>query len=239
MKHTGSIAFEREVSEMKKILALLLALVLAAGLLPVQAEENGGFAWTQTFVGQEIAGSDCEQRFIYRLDMTKDGAPFQTLYFTRAEAKDGGIRLEDVNFDGYDDLVILYTLGSANASYTFFLYSPNEGRFTGESGISTWLSSYKLYPEKQLIYNYIHNSALTGLEQLLAWQDGRLRVIRELEIAENDEKPEELLLILRAPDGEDGMFIETLRRAYDIDAVLNAPASPLDADRQTLLWQGL
>ena len=223
---------------MKKITAILLCLMML-GVLPVQAEENGGFTWETALVGQEVAGRECESRCIYRLDVAKDGAPFQTLYFTRGERFEGGVHLEDMNFDGYPDLVILYSLGAANAVYIFFLYDPAGGQFacTGDTGIFYWLSAYTLYPDRQLILNYIHDSALTGTAQLFDWAEGRLRLIREVDIAYDETNREQLVLTVRERDGEWGELHETERRVYPIEEAVNGPA--LDEARDRLLWQGL
>ena len=236
--YAGPITSKKGESVMKKMTAMLFCLMML-GILPVQAEENGGFTWETALVGQEIAGSECAFHWIYRLDVAKDGAPFQTLYFTRGEMMEDGIHLEDMNFDGYPDLVILYSLGASNAAWTFFLYDPGIGQFTcaRDAGIFYWLSSYTLYPDRQLILNYIHDSALTGTTQLFGWEDGWLRLIREVEIAQDEENRGQMLLIVRERDAEWGELHETGRRVYPIDAAVNSLV--LDEDRDALLWQGL
>ena len=234
----GSKYMRKEESLMKKMMALLLCLMMV-GILPAQAEENAGFTWETALIGQEIAGSSCELRYIYRLDVAKDGAPFQTLYFTRGEKMDDGIRLADMNFDGYPDLAILYYLGASNAAYTFFLYDPEIGEFAcaGETGIFNWLSAYTLYPDRQLILNDIHDSALTGTTQLFRWEEGQLRLIREVEILHDPEDSQRLLLTVRESDGEWGELREIERRSYSVLDAVNSRV--LDEDRETLLWQGI
>lgn len=248
---------------MKKWIALLLTLVLSLSCLTALAAEKGepfrteeGYTLQITRLGMQKTGSDCISETLYQLDVAFPGQSdfSQTVYFSREgwygyegwntanEDLSGMVRLEDVNFDGYPDLVITYFTGATNASFSFFLWDNEAQQFTADNGIWVWLSNYTLYPEKQIVYNHLHNSAVENMEQVLRWEkdeEGKpqLKLIREVEIAGDVDNPDVYYLIEREPDTEYGNTKETYRQAYSAQEIMNSAAA-YDAETERL-WRGL
>ena len=247
---------------MKKWIAMLMVLALTACCLPAWAAEKGeafqtekGYTLQITRLGWQKAGSDCVEETLYQLDVALpgEGAFSQTVYFSREgwygsdgwngeDDLNGSAVVEDINFDGFPDLAITYSIGAANTAWTFFLWDEANRRFTADNGVWDWLSNYTLYPEKKIVYNFLHNSAAESVQQVYRWgtdEEGqpRLQLIREVEIAGDPENTEAYYLIEREPDSENGGLKETGRKAYTAAEIMNGTAV-YDAATEWL-WAGL
>ena len=112
---------------MKKFLTVLLFLMLTT--LPALAEIK---IETQVLGSQTIEKSDVS---ILRVDFSGD-KEIPSLYVLTESPwllKDdpNAIELQDVNFDGHDDLVLVTMAGASNTVYTFYLWDEEKGGGVG------------------------------------------------------------------------------------------------------------
>lgn len=232
---------------MKKFFALLLLLLFLAPAALGEAQfsfpTGEQFSIAAEWVGQQYRGADYAREKIFRLDIIREETKeiFQSLYVSTQDDFEGrpGIVAKDLDFDGYPDLDILYLLGASNSQHTFFFYNPNESAFEARNIGAIWLSNYTLYPEKQLVYNYIHDSAATGASEIYRWEDGRLRLVRRAEICFDEKSPMTLILSVREPDEDWGGTRETYRRSLDLNQAAAGAELALHQEMEKLLWQGL
>jgi hypothetical protein len=104
----------------------------------------------------------------------------QELYFN-ARAEEPGIEIEDVNFDGLDDLVIITGRWAKCDTALFYVYDPADGYvFVCETARDEGLMNYTLYPQYGLVGTHISNGS-AGLEHencLYRWEGNDLTCIR-------------------------------------------------------------
>ena len=164
---------------MKKLLALLTAcglMLLAAA--PALADAQ----ITAEVVGEQMSGYSTLQ--ILRIEV-QDGArqipPVYALTESTMLLGEGNIAtLEDVNFDGHDDLVVMTVQGASNACYTFYLWDEQAGAFQWFGGADLW--NYVLYPNQRAVLSQ-GTSGWAGLlheAEVYAWsEDGKeLHLVR-------------------------------------------------------------
>ena len=103
----------------------------------------------------------------------------QVLYFT-SEMEEPRFYQDDVNFDGFDDLVIMTVSGATNAWYTFFTYDPALAEYKHVLHYGAEFINYGTYPQYGIISSY-GKSGRAGLlhtEDLYRWEGSRLKLIR-------------------------------------------------------------
>lgn len=98
------------------------------------------------------------------------------------------ITFEDVNFDGWKDIVVLTISGASNGFYEFFVYDPalDEYLRVFHPGTDEGLCNYVLYPEEGIVGSHANNG-LAGAEHeehLYRWEGYTLKLIRSA-ISEN------------------------------------------------------
>lgn len=102
----------------------------------------------------------------------------QTIYFVAMEAEPF-ITREDVNFDGYDDLVVTVSRGATNCYYEFFVFT-GSGYVRAEHPGVEGIANYVLHPE----WGFVSSSANAGNagalyeDCLLRWEGSDLRLVR-------------------------------------------------------------
>lgn len=105
----------------------------------------------------------------------------QALYFTAAR-RDPDVSFEDVNFDGWDDIVVMTTLGASNAYYDFFVYDAvaDEYRLVSIPGEENGLCNYAFYPEYGIVATYANNGSAGACHEycLYRWNGMELELIR-------------------------------------------------------------
>lgn len=104
----------------------------------------------------------------------------QEIFFT-ASTKQPVITLEDVNFDGWDDIVVLLTPGAKNAYHTFFVYDEEYGDYCRTDGSDdAGLANYQLYPQYGVVSTYANggNAGLLHVRHLYRWEGNELLLIR-------------------------------------------------------------
>lgn len=115
----------------------------------------------------------------------------------------------DANFDGYMDFTYTYYHGANNATYGLYLWDEAEKRFV-ESG-EFW--GYGLSPDEKTrtVFNYIHSSAASGVQEIYRWEDGELVCVRTVEVDVSlDWDSQEL--VVRDWAGDEG--IEVYRKSF-------------------------
>ena len=139
---------------MKRITTVLLALLLAAS--SARAE----------IVGR--AGDD----YIHQW-MAPNG---QALYFVSPE-EEPYVHMEDVNFDGVEDVVASTIRGASNFGAEFFVWDGRAYVPVTHSGTDT-LVNYTLYPELGLVETNIQESWALHTKQLWRWHGTALELVR-------------------------------------------------------------
>lgn len=87
---------------------------------------------------------------------------------------------EDMNFDGYLDLKIASSLGSANAYYSCWLWDSNGQNFVYHEQLSR-LASPIFNPDVKTVYSFTHISAADSEETTYMWKGGRLWPVQIVE----------------------------------------------------------
>ncbi len=104
----------------------------------------------------------------------------QALYFT-ADLLEPMIEFEDVNFDGYDDIVITTGRYAKCDTARFYVYDPSgEYVLVRETALDEGLMNYALYPEYGLVGTHIANgdAGLCHETCLYRWEGNDLECIR-------------------------------------------------------------
>ena len=135
---------------MKKVflMILLLSLLTAAAMAEPQV--------TATVVGEQSvnSGEYAQELAILRLDIADGDTQIPSVYAVTQstwllEEKESLFSFEDVNFDGYDDLVMVTMAGASNTCFTFYLWNEDTGAYEWFGGEDVW--NYQLYPEQNMI----------------------------------------------------------------------------------------
>ena len=88
---------------------------------------------------------------------------------------------EDINADGYQDLIVVNTFAAANLNAATFLWSPFEGRFLEDMRVLDFYSDYYVDAVNRRIHVSTHGSALCGGWDAYQWT-GKKFTLRYLEI---------------------------------------------------------
>ena len=218
---------------MKRLLALLLAMLLMM---------SAGLAETT------ILGYMPDDEYIHQY-LAPNG---QLLWFTAME-QEPYISFEDVNFDGWDDIVVMTISGATNAWYTFFTYDPAHDEYTHVPHYGAEFINYTAYPQYGIIASYGKNgrAGLLHVASLYRWEENRLIQIRS---SVSDEWSEDVfegetytniihgdvlhVTVRDHTQGDDGAVI------YERFIQLDEPMSNEDYQRiydeeMNALWQGL
>lgn len=150
----------------------------------VECRGTKGFMRTELLAARTM--KPLEARTTILSDASNDGyihqyvAPNgQALYFT-AELEEPRFYLDDVNFDGWDDLVVMTISGATNAWYTFFTYDPVADAYTHVPHYGAEFINYTTYPQYGIIASYGKNgyAGLLHVASLYRWEGNRLKQIR-------------------------------------------------------------
>lgn len=113
--------------------------------------------WIQTGVDLPDCGSEADylSYFVesyptmsyYRVDLKDweygEEAPLQVFYVQKCASPYAlESYFEDINADGYQDLIVVNTFAAANLNAAVFLWSPSEGRFLEDTGVLDFYSGY-------------------------------------------------------------------------------------------------
>ena len=216
---------------MKRLLALLMIVLLMA---------SAGVAETT------ILGYMPDGEYIHQY-LAPNG---QLLWFTAME-QEPYIKREDVNFDGYEDIVIVVTLGASNFFAEFFVYDPTAEVYTlaAHPDTDAGICNYQLHPELGIVESHASNgnAGLLHVWKLYRWEGNNLKLIRS---AVSDEWAEDIFegqtytsiihgdtLHIIVRDHSD-MQDETILWEIMIPKT-DAEHRDLYSEEMTALWQGL
>ncbi len=155
----------------------------------------------------------------------------QEIFFTAME--DPSVKLEDVNFDGQDDLVVTIIRGASNFYTEFYVWNGKEYVRAKHYAIDYAPVNYSLLPDQKLVLSQANNGYAGSLfEKLLFQWDGTdLKAVRRISSVENEVHTDtengfsiayELnRLLVRVWDyeqtgGQDDLVYETVVNADDI-----------------------
>lgn len=134
-------------------------------------------AWEKKPIEQRttILSQACSDGYIHRY-VAPNG---QVLYFS-SELEEPRFYLDDVNFDGWDDIVVMTVSGATNAWYTFFTYDNVRDEYTHVPHYGAEFINYATYPQYGIIASY-GTSGRAGLlhaTSLYRWEGTNLKLIR-------------------------------------------------------------
>ena len=218
---------------MKRLLALLMIVLLVA---------SAGVAETT------ILGYMPDGEYIHQY-LAPNG---QLLWFTAME-QEPYIQMDDVNFDGWDDIVVMTVSGATNAWYTFFTYDHVHDAYVHVQHDGAEIINYTTYPQYGIIASYGKNGSagLLHVNSLYRWEGNRLRQIRS---SASDEWSETILegdtytqiirgdtihvTVLDHTEGNDGtvLYDRIIRRDELIE---HEDYQRIYDEEMTALWQGL
>ena len=105
----------------------------------------------------------------------------QAIYFT-AELLEPRFLLEDVNFDGRDDLVIMTMTSAKSTAFQFFVYDVTQNAYVyvHHSDYEGGLINYTAYPQYGVIETHATNgnAGLLHVWNLYRWEGTNLKLIR-------------------------------------------------------------
>lgn len=144
------------------------------------------------FTFEDTGKTNGEGEHVIRLDIrAEDGTYLQEIEYSSWETVDksyGMARLEDVNFDGYLDLVLTHALGASNFYAIFAPWLPEEGRFS-EPIQDIRFCNYVLYPEEKIVLSSEKDGAASYHDKAYSWIGGHLTLMGE-SIMENNGPPD-------------------------------------------------
>lgn len=133
---------------------------------------------------------DCPEASGNVLNTTPDGHiimivadNLQALYYVASEPLVRWI-YDDVNFDGYADIVVHTAFGASNLRSEFFVYDAEEGRYARvDHGLEEGMYNYRLfhaYPDEKYVLSHLNsgNAGMLNEMHLFRWEDGEMRHIR-------------------------------------------------------------
>lgn len=131
-------------------------------------------------------------------------------------------RVEDFNFDHYEDFGCVYAMGNQPVFYHVWLWDPEAGQYAYEPAFDEIC-----YPEvdwaEEKITGWARSSAATGDHSIYRWIDGVLTEVRHIEIGFEDGEDKNSLYAL-VTDRIDGELQEVFRVELDDDIYSEAVA---------------
>lgn len=212
--------------------------ILTSLLSPVQAAEN---------IATTVLGQAADFYYIHRYTAPNG----QEVYFTAME-DEVYIDFRDVNFDGFEDIVVDNVMGASNFFSEFFVYEAASGAYVRAvtDGDEERLCNYSLHPENGIVATYTNagSAGLIHVMNLYRWEGNVLRLIRS---AVSDEWSEDVFEGQTYTSVIHGDILhmtvrDHTRGGYD-DAVVweviipvdNADVQQLYEEEMNALWQGI
>lgn len=127
----------------------------------------------QTIMLSEMGWNSCIFQYL---------APNGKLIYFTSELLEPRISLEDVNFDGWDDLVIMTMTSAKSTAYQFFVYDVSEDAYVyvHHTDYEGGLINYTAYPQYGIIETHATNghAGLLHVTNLYRWEGTNLKLIR-------------------------------------------------------------
>ncbi len=206
--------------------------------------------------------TDCPEATGNVLDTTPDGHiimivadNLQGLYYVASEPL---VRwsYDDVNFDGYADIVVHTAFGASNLRSEFFVYDAETERYARvDHGLADGIFNYRLlhrYPDEKYVLSSLNigHAGMLNEKHLFRWEDGKMRHVRaaySLQKTETVTAGQQLTTVeyqdiydMRVVDylsgGPDGETLWALEIRGDAEET--ACATALKEENEAL-WQGL
>lgn len=156
----------------RKMLSLLAALCLLAGFSCAAAAEGKASGSVEKLT---VAADQA----IYRYTASNG----QELYFVADAMEEPVVQMEDVNFDGTDDVVITTRMGASNAYDDFYVWDGQQYVYATPDGLSgSGLANYGLDADRGYVWTQANNG-MAGLEceyGVYRWQGTELAPVRVL-----------------------------------------------------------
>ena len=134
------------------------------------------------FIFEDTGRINDQDEHVMKLDVrAEDGTYQQEIEYAsweNGEMSLGLARLEDVNFDGYLDLVLAHALGASNWFTIFAPWLPGEGRFA-EPIRDVRFCNYVLYPDERIILSSEKDGAASYHDKAYSWIGGQLTLMGE------------------------------------------------------------
>ncbi len=218
-----------------------MLLLLTLLVLPVSSLAAEGRKWLPcTLVGKTQEGN------ILRADGTPMG---KGVYFLSiGEPGDRGLAyLEDVNFDGVEDVVTVYAMGASNEFFDFYVWNGTDYTlafpYTGDR-----FGNYQLYPALGMVITHTNDGWAGALHEtvMYRWQGAKLNAIRvgtgtSERDPENAEQSYPSLLRVQVyipmPYGERRELMNELVRTEELNET-DYESSVLGRE-EAMLWMGL
>ncbi len=107
----------------------------------------------------------------------------QEIYYVSTSEHGGNVRMEDVNFDGADDIVVLYALGASNVWNEFYIWDGSAYVLAKHVSFSGGLANYTLHPEQKLVSVGASNGLAGALFQkaIFRWDGAEMQCVRYAE----------------------------------------------------------
>lgn len=215
----------------KDVCWMLLLLVLLVLPAPSLAE---GRNWLPcTLVGKTQEGN------ILRADGTPMG---KSVYFLSiGEPGDRGLAyLEDVNFDGVEDVVTVYAMGASNEFFDFYVWDGTDYAlafpYTGDR-----FGNYQLYPALGMVVTHSNDGWAGALHEtvMYRWQGAKLNAIRVGAGTSESSSPSLLRVqvYIPLPYGERRELMNELVRLEELNET-DYESSILGRE-EAMLWMGL
>ena len=154
--------------------ALMMLLCAAAEAEPAARAELPGLKLAFEAMDEE------DGEYTLRLSVQREHQVQEIIYHTweDADASAAMVCLEDVNFDGYPDLVLPHALGSSNMFCIVAPWLPDEARFADPIE-DIRLCNYTLHPEEACILSVEKDGAASYLFRSYVWTGGHLTLMDE------------------------------------------------------------
>ena len=134
------------------------------------------------FIFEDTGRINEQDEHVMKLDVrAEDGNYQQEIEYAsweNGEMSLGLARLEDINFDGYLDLVLAHALGASNWFTIFAPWLPEEGRFS-EPIQDIRFCNYVLYPEEKIALSSEKDGAASYHDKAYSWIGGQLTLMGE------------------------------------------------------------
>ncbi len=107
-------------------------------------------------------------------------APNGQLIYFDGDEQTPEITQEDVNFDGYSDLVITTTFGASNYFCEFFVFDGSQYVRVAHPFMEYGFCNYRLYPQQRMVGSHANNGYAGALHEdiLLRWEGTQLKMVR-------------------------------------------------------------
>ncbi len=140
------------------------------------------------------------------------------------------VSLVDMNFDGFQDLQILQSLGSANAYYACYLWNFEKNLFEENEALEE-IASPNFHKDTKEISSFCHGSATDNVEALYAWRNGRLTVLRRK--TQSYAKDSERFVITEESLKEDGTLGTDFERSFSEEEMYRYLEGDAGVDQKT------